>query len=91
MKLKPERRAIIDWAAEVATEAGRGVSRVIEASERGLPLLAKKMKVNAVAPAELEKFAARAQPAVRKLIEERLGAEAVDMLNTMLEAIEKAK
>jgi tripartite ATP-independent transporter DctP family solute receptor len=89
--LKPEHRAIIDWASEVAAEAGRGVSRVIEASERGLPKLAKKMKVNAVSPAEQKKFAAAAQPAVRKLINEKYGAEGTDMLNAMLKAIKDAQ
>ncbi|MHA1164695.1 MAG: TRAP transporter substrate-binding protein [Alphaproteobacteria bacterium] len=89
--LKPEHRAIIDWVSEVASEAGRGVSRVIEASERGLPKLAKKMKVNAVPPAELKKFAAMAQPAVRKLIEEKLGAEGTDMLNAMMQGIKDAQ
>jgi len=89
--LSPRHRAIVDWASEVATEAGRGVSRVIEASENGMPKLAKKMKVNAVSPAEQAKFAAVAQPAVRKLIAEKLGPEGVDMLNAMLDAIKKAQ
>jgi tripartite ATP-independent transporter DctP family solute receptor len=89
--LSPAHQAIIDWASEVATEAGRGVSRVIEASEKGLPKLAAKMEVNAVSSAELEKFAAQAQPAVRKLIEEKYGAEGVEMLNAMLTAIDEAK
>ena len=89
--LSSEHRAIVDWASEVATEAGRGVSRVIEASERGMPKLAQKMQVNAVPPSELKKFAATAQPAVRKLIEEKLGAEGVDMLNAMLAAIDEAQ
>ncbi|UCE30590.1 MAG: DctP family TRAP transporter solute-binding subunit, partial [Burkholderiales bacterium] len=69
-----EQRIVLD-AAEVAVEAGRGISRIIEAStEKGLPKLAKKMKINAVPQAELKKFAASAQPAVRKLLEEQLGA-----------------
>jgi TRAP-type C4-dicarboxylate transport system substrate-binding protein len=89
--LSAEHRAIVDWAAEVSSEAGRGVSRVIEASERGLPKLAEKMEVNAVSPAEQAKFAAIAQPAVRKLIDEKLGAEGTDMLNAMLDAIKKAQ
>ena len=88
--LSPEHQKIIDWASEVATEAGRGVSRVIEASERGLPKLAQKMEVNVVTPEEQKKFAAAAQPAVRKLIEENLGEEGVDMLNAMMAAIDKA-
>ncbi|WP_340117437.1 DctP family TRAP transporter solute-binding subunit [Pelagibius sp. 7325] len=88
--LSPEHQKIVAWASEVATEAGRGVSRVIEASERGLPKLAEKMEVNVVTPEEQQKFAAAAQPAVRKLIEESLGTEGVDMLNAMLDAIDKA-
>jgi len=89
--LSAEHRAIVDWASEVASEAGRGVSRVIEASEKGLPKLGEKMKINAVSPTELAKFAAVAQPAVRKLIDEKLGAEGTDMLNAMLDAIKKAQ
>lgn len=88
--LSPEHQEIVMWASEVATEAGRGVSRVIEASDRGLPKLAQKMEVNVVTPEEQKKFAAAAQPAVRKLIEENLGAEGVDMLNAMMAAIDKA-
>ncbi|MDJ0958961.1 MAG: DctP family TRAP transporter solute-binding subunit [Arenicellales bacterium] len=89
--LSPEHRHIVDWASEVATEAGRGVSRVIEASENGLPKLAEKMEVNTVPPAELEKFAAATQPAVRDLITEKLGAEGADMLDAMLAAIKEAQ
>ncbi len=89
--LSEEHRDIVDWAAEVATDAGRSMSRVIEASERGLPALAEKMQVNVVPPAELEKFAAAAQPAVRALIEERYGAEGTEMLDALLASIEEEK
>ena len=41
--------------------------------------------------AELKKFAAASQPAVRKLIEDNLGAEGKDMLGAMLAEIEKAQ
>ncbi|SFO94110.1 tripartite ATP-independent transporter solute receptor, DctP family [Cohaesibacter marisflavi] len=89
--LKPEHKAIVDWASEVATNAGRGISRIIEASDKGLPKLAEKMEINAVSPAEAEKFAAIAQPAVRKLIEEKFGAEGTDMLNALMADIDKYK
>ncbi|TLP44117.1 MULTISPECIES: DctP family TRAP transporter solute-binding subunit [Cohaesibacter] len=89
--LKPEHKAIVDWATEVATEAGRGTSRIIEASSKGLPKLAEKMEVNAVSPAEAAKFAEAAQPAVRKLIEEKFGAEGTAMLEAMLAEIENVK
>jgi len=89
--LSPEHQEIVDWASEVATEAGRNMSRVIEASDKGLPLLSEKMEVNAIPPAELEKFATAAQPAVRALIEEKYGAEGTDMLDTLLADIDTNK
>ncbi len=89
--LTPEERAIVDWAAQTAVDSGRGISRIIEASDRGLPKLAQKMEVNAVAASELAKFADTAQPAVKKLIEEKFGAEGTDMLNALLAAIEQAQ
>jgi len=88
--LTPEERKVVEQAAETAVEAGRGISRIIEAStEKGIPKLAKKMKVNTVSPAEIKKFATSSQPAVRKIIEEQLGAEGTAMLNAMLADIEK--
>ncbi len=88
--LTPDERRVVDQAAETAVEAGRGISRIIEAStEKGLPKLGKKMTINTIPPAELQKFAAASQPAVRKLIEESLGAEGVAMLNAMLADIQK--
>ena len=67
------------------------MSRVIEASEKGLPALAAKMEVNVVSPEEQAKFAAAAQPAVRALIEEQYGAEGIDMLDALLASIEEEK
>jgi len=89
--LSPEHQEIINWASEVATEAGRSMSRVIEASQNGLPALAAKMEVNVVTPAEQAKFAAVAQPAVRKLIEEKYGAEGIDMLDAMMNSVAEEK
>ncbi|MBW6493215.1 MAG: DctP family TRAP transporter solute-binding subunit [Burkholderiaceae bacterium] len=89
--LTPEERKVVDQAAETAVEAGRGISRIIEAStEKGLPKLGKKMQINTIPAAEIHKFAAASQPAVRKIIEEQLGADGVAMLNSMLAEIKKA-
>lgn len=88
--LTPDERYVVDYAARAAVDSGRGISRMIEASERGLPHLAKKMKVNAISAAELKKFAAVSQPAVKKLISDKFGAEGVDMLEAMLAAIKEA-
>ncbi|NDR57729.1 TRAP transporter substrate-binding protein [Aliiruegeria sabulilitoris] len=89
--LSDEHKTLVNWAAEVATESGRAMSRVIEASEKGLPLLAEKMEVNVVPPAEQAKFAEVAQPAVRALIEEQYGAEGIGMLDALLTSIEEEK
>ncbi|MFQ5958609.1 MAG: C4-dicarboxylate ABC transporter substrate-binding protein, partial [Alphaproteobacteria bacterium] len=88
--LTAEERYVVDYAARAAVDAGRGISRMIEASDRGLPALAKKMKINAVSAAELKKFAAVSQPAVKKLIEDKFSAEGVDMLDAMMAAISEA-
>jgi len=89
--LSPEHQTLINWAAEVATDSGRSMNRVIEASDTGLPALAENMEVNVVSGAELAKFAEAAQPAVRALIEEQYGAEGISMLDTMLESVEVEK
>ena len=87
--LTPEQQVLINWASEVATEAGRSMSRVIEASDRGLPALAEKMEVNVVSPEEQARFAEAAQPAVRALIEEQYGEPGIAMLDSLLSSIEE--
>jgi tripartite ATP-independent transporter DctP family solute receptor len=87
--LTDEEKSIVDWASRVAVDAGRGISRVQEAT--ALPLLAEKMEVNAVPATELAKFAEAAQPAVEKLIEEKFGAEGVGMLDSLKSSIAAAQ
>ena len=89
--LTAEQRAVVDYAADAAVDAGRGISRIIEASEKGLPKLAKKMEVNALPAAERKAFAAAAQPAVRKLIVDKFGAEGEAMLTALMTAIDAAQ
>lgn len=89
--LSPGDQYLVSWAADVATDAGRAMSRVIEASDKGLPALAKKMEVNTVAPEELKKFADASQPAVRKLIEEKFGDEGAQMLDALMTSIDEEK
>ena len=61
--LTPEDQYVVNYAARAAVDSGRGISRMVEASDRGLPQLAKKMKINSVSAAELKKFADASQPA----------------------------
>ncbi len=89
--LSEEDQYLVKWAADVATDAGRAMSRVIEASDKGLPKLAEKMEVNVVTPEEQAKFAAAAQPAVRALISEKFGDAGTAMLDAMLASIEEEK
>lgn len=88
--LPEEHQRIIDWASEVAVDAGRAMSRIIEASDQGLPRLAESMEVNTITPEQREIFAALAQPAVRRVIEETYGEEGVALLEAMLSSIEEA-
>jgi tripartite ATP-independent transporter DctP family solute receptor len=88
--LSDDEKFVVDYAAEAAVLAGRGISRIIEASERGLPYLAKKMEVNSISAAEMKKFASVSQPAVKNLIKEKFGAEGVEMLEAMQASISDA-
>ncbi len=88
--LTEHERYVIDYAAKTAVVAGRGISRIIEASSRGLPHLAKKMEVNSISAAERARFASVSQPAVKRLIAQKYGAEGVDMLKAMEASIRAA-
>lgn len=89
--LTPEEQAVVRYAARSAIVAGRGMARVIEASDRGLPHLAQRMEVYTPTAAEREAFREAAQPAVRKVIVERFGAEGEEMLDAFLAAIEATR
>lgn len=85
--LTDSEKGVIAYAAQSAIVAGRGMGRVIEASDRGLAALSKNMEVNTLTPAEKEAFKTAAVPAVKKLIVEKFGAEGEEMLNAFLEAV----
>jgi len=75
----------VDNATEVAVGSGLGISHVIEASSgKDQSSLGKKMTNNSAPPVESKTFAAIAQSAVRKVIEEQPGAEGAAMRNAML-------
>jgi len=88
--LSEQEQTIIQNAATSAILAGRGISRIIEASDRGLPALAKRMEVNALTAEQKAEFQAQAMPAVKQIIADKHGEEGVAMMNAFLEAIEQA-
>jgi tripartite ATP-independent transporter DctP family solute receptor len=89
--LTPQEQRVVDYAAKAAVDAGRGVSRLIEASEtQGLPYLSGKMKVTTLSEEERQKFAAATQPAVRQLIENQFGTDGVALMKALETAIQQA-
>ena len=84
--LSDSEKEVVTYAAQSAIVAGRGIGRVIEASDRGLVELSKNMKVNTLTAEEKEEFRKVAVPAVKKLIIEKFGPEGEEMLNAFLEA-----
>ena len=68
----------------------RGIARSIEASERGLPKLAKKMEITALSQEDRKRFKEAAQPAVIELIEGKFGDKGAELLGLFLEEVAKA-
>ena len=88
--LSADEQGVLQYAARSAIVAGRGIARAIEASDRGLPALAKSMEIYTPTAAEKQAFRDAAQSAVRKLIVERFGDEGTAMLDAFMGAIEAA-
>lgn len=85
--LTESEKAVVSYAAKSAIVAGRGMGRVIEASDRGLKELSKHMKVNSLTADEKEAFKKAAVPAVKALILKKFGAEGEALLNEFLNAV----
>lgn len=85
--LSDSEKEVVTYSAQSAIVAGRGMGRVIEASDRGLKELSKNLKVNTLTAAEKEEFRKVAVPAVTKLIIDKFGPEGEELLNAFLEAV----
>jgi tripartite ATP-independent transporter DctP family solute receptor len=85
--LTDSEKEVVEYAAKSAIVAGRGMGRVIEASDRGLKELSKKLEVNTLTSAEKAEFKKVATPAVKKLILEKFGAEGKELLDAFLAAV----
>lgn len=88
--LTPAEQTVVRNAAKSAIVANRGISRIIEASSKGLPTLAKTMTVTTLSAKEKEAFRAAAQPAVKAYIVETFGKEGEEMLGALQQAVEVA-
>ena len=89
--LSAEERTAVLNAARSAVVSSRGLSRIIEASDRGLPPLAQRMEIHVLTARELETFRKATQPAVRGLIEKRFGTEGLEILSSFENAIRTAE
>jgi len=85
--LTAEEQVVVRNAAKSAIVANRGISRIIEASAKGLPTLAKSMTVTTLTPAEKAAFRNAAQPAVKSYIVDTFGKEGEDMLGALQDAV----
>ena len=89
--LSDSEKDVVSYAAKSAIVAGRGMGRIIEASDRGLPALSKRMKVNSLTAEQKAKFKELAAPKVEALIVEKYGSEGKDMLKAFMDAIQQAQ
>lgn len=88
--LTPEEQRVINYAAKSCVTASRGISRIIEASDRGLAGLMDKIEVTALTAEDRQAFKDAAQPAVLAHVEEALGDEGVALLEQFRSAVEDA-
>jgi tripartite ATP-independent transporter DctP family solute receptor len=89
--LKPEEKTAVQGAAEAAVIAGRGIDRLVTATEKGLPALAAAMEIYTPTPEELEQFREIAIPAAKKFFAQTLGQEGTQWVEKYLDAVEEVK
>ena len=88
--LSDDERQIVKYAIASARVTTQGIGRLIEATEKGLPKLAKEMKVNALSAKERARMRAKALPAVEALIKSSYGEKGEQLLELFLSEIAKA-
>ena len=89
--LTPEEKRAVQGAADAAVIAGRGIDRLVTATEKGLPALAAQMKIYTATPDDLQKFRKIAIPSAKKFFAQTLGKEGTQWVEKYLNAIEDVK
>ena len=89
--LSPEEKVAVKGAATAAVLAGRGIDRIITATEKGLPTIAANAEVYTPTAEELEQFKALAIPAAKAFFAKTLGDEGSAWIEKYLAAIEDVK
>lgn len=88
--LSTEEQRTVSYAARSCVTSSRGLSRVIEASDRGLKGLSEKMEVSAFTLEQRAEMKAATQPAFTSYIQENLDEKAADLLTLFTSEAEKA-
>jgi len=89
--LTDHQKSIIEEAARVGNVAGRGVNRLIETSDAGVPYLATQMEVYTPTAEELQQFKDVTIPAAMEFIEEEYKEEGKTLAEKYLNAIKEAQ
>ena len=89
-KLSDSEKAAVHEAAANCVEASRGLSRVIEASDRGLEGLKKKMEITALSAEQRQAMIDATQPAFEEHVQKNLDEKAGELLGTFKKAVEAA-
>lgn len=87
--LSEREKNIVSNAAHAAILAGQGITRAVEAGEKGLSALQKTMKTKVLDPEERERFRTAALPALRERLHKDIGENA-SLLDEYLSAIQAA-
>ncbi|HPE61371.1 MAG TPA: DctP family TRAP transporter solute-binding subunit [Thiolinea sp.] len=89
-KLSDSEKTAVHEAAANCVEASRGLSRIIEASDRGLAGLKKKMEITALSEAQRQALATATQPVFEEHIKTNLDQKANELLGRFKAAVEQA-
>lgn len=89
--LTPDQQRIVRDAANVGKVAGRGITQIYEASDKGMPVIQKSLKINPITQAEKDRFAAVTIPAMTEYVKKELGDEGAAMQTDFLKAIKESR
>ncbi|MFA6507525.1 MAG: hypothetical protein WCT14_15600, partial [Treponemataceae bacterium] len=89
--LSPDLQAVVSDAARTAVLAGRGLSRIIDASDKGLPTLAKRMEVYVPSVSEMKQFRDVTMPAAKKFMSDKYKKDGEVWVDQFYGAIDKAE
>ncbi|MEA3285473.1 MAG: DctP family TRAP transporter solute-binding subunit [Synergistota bacterium] len=89
--LSDDEKEVVNSSAITAIVAGRGLNRIIEGSDRGLPTIIEKgMEVNTPTPEAMEQFRKMGKDSAMVFIKENFGDKGVEIADLYLEAIDDA-